>query len=570
MVLSKKIYGEIDKLVNNLCWCSPDNAFFCQDLGNSEEVTSFICNRYSLKSELVNFSQDFFSFKGLLLFDHPKLGVLLFESGFFSVGGKFKALSLGENRYIKVNKLDLFGEAIVVFFDEFRVDKKSKERIQIKINEYICHGTKSIKNLSLFFKLCQITQLSLVFFINIVAIRYFLNSPDDDVISLFLIPICSLLILYMILGYAYERLASFLEVNYRFREECCRISILTGFLASESEANINNLIAHCKRLRENKLKVLFSLMFLPTLVFSMIRLPVILVLLLLFVTLFYCWCSFSRRNLSCDASERYVQKLIFYMVNNLDTIKQLDCVRVYFNEWINIEKNIYETEMKNSSKENFSTFLDFAFLSFISIIIFLSMLVIGQFTNYNDIDEDINIYMVLVFYFSLTFSLSAKNVLYGFISSLNDYFKFNSFSLSLEHDSRKNKSIVFENSVSIVISNLKLRYGCYLSQSLHGEVDVLIKSDKVVTIEGDSSTGKSVLLKTIAGVEKPETGRVDVCGLAINSFSDEMRSSVFCFCDGNVETFFLSEKLDLLGFLTITCPGKVKLNRVNKILDIVA
>ncbi|PCI87754.1 MAG: ABC transporter ATP-binding protein [Hyphomicrobiales bacterium] len=66
-----------------------------------------------------------------------------------------------------------------------------------------------------------------------------------------------------------------------------------------------------------------------------------------------------------------------------------------------------------------------------------------------------------------------------------------------------------ENEDIIVIENLRSQFG---DNIVHDDLNLTIKRGRITGIVGGSGTGKSVLLRTMTGLKKPEAGSVKVLG----------------------------------------------------------
>jgi len=75
----------------------------------------------------------------------------------------------------------------------------------------------------------------------------------------------------------------------------------------------------------------------------------------------------------------------------------------------------------------------------------------------------------------------------------------------------------------VAVRGLVTRFG---SHAIHDGLDLDIRKGEVLGIVGGSGTGKSVLLRTIIGLKRPEGGRVEVLGQDIHAASDEGRRAI--------------------------------------------
>ena len=62
---------------------------------------------------------------------------------------------------------------------------------------------------------------------------------------------------------------------------------------------------------------------------------------------------------------------------------------------------------------------------------------------------------------------------------------------------------------AVVIQNLHKRFG---SQVVLKGIDLKVEQGETVAVLGRSGTGKSVLLKLIIGLQKPDTGSIQIHG----------------------------------------------------------
>jgi len=77
-----------------------------------------------------------------------------------------------------------------------------------------------------------------------------------------------------------------------------------------------------------------------------------------------------------------------------------------------------------------------------------------------------------------------------------------------------------DHDVVISIRGLRNQFG---SQVVHNDLDLDIYRGEIIGIVGGSGTGKSVLLRTIAGLNRPQAGTVEVLGINIqNADQDTM------------------------------------------------
>ena len=61
----------------------------------------------------------------------------------------------------------------------------------------------------------------------------------------------------------------------------------------------------------------------------------------------------------------------------------------------------------------------------------------------------------------------------------------------------------------------------FVSKQVHKDINFHVKKGECLGLIGGSGTGKSVILRSLIGLEKPDTGKVIVNGYEINRLSEE-------------------------------------------------
>jgi len=90
------------------------------------------------------------------------------------------------------------------------------------------------------------------------------------------------------------------------------------------------------------------------------------------------------------------------------------------------------------------------------------------------------------------------------------------------HDSTDN---TIQDSPEVVISvrGLRNQFGTHV---VHEDLHLDVYRGEILGVVGGSGTGKSVLLRTIAGLQKPAAGQVDVLGVDVLTADEETRSAL--------------------------------------------
>ncbi len=76
---------------------------------------------------------------------------------------------------------------------------------------------------------------------------------------------------------------------------------------------------------------------------------------------------------------------------------------------------------------------------------------------------------------------------------------------------------------AIRVQNLRTRFG---PQVIHDDLDLEVRRGEVFGIVGGSGTGKSVLLRALLGLQRPERGAIQVLGQELERLSDAARRAL--------------------------------------------
>lgn len=77
-----------------------------------------------------------------------------------------------------------------------------------------------------------------------------------------------------------------------------------------------------------------------------------------------------------------------------------------------------------------------------------------------------------------------------------------------------------EGEAIIEVEGLRTRFG---DNVIHDDLNLTVKRGEVIGIVGGSGTGKSVLLRTILGLKKPDAGRIRVFGIDFSTLPEKER-----------------------------------------------
>ena len=79
-------------------------------------------------------------------------------------------------------------------------------------------------------------------------------------------------------------------------------------------------------------------------------------------------------------------------------------------------------------------------------------------------------------------------------------------------------SLQFDAEFPIVVEGLKNEFGSHV---IHEELDLKVKRGEILGVVGGSGTGKSVLMRSIIGLQHPSQGRIEVLGQVLGEPREE-------------------------------------------------
>jgi phospholipid/cholesterol/gamma-HCH transport system ATP-binding protein len=80
-----------------------------------------------------------------------------------------------------------------------------------------------------------------------------------------------------------------------------------------------------------------------------------------------------------------------------------------------------------------------------------------------------------------------------------------------------------ETDIVIRVQGLRNAFGTHV---VHEDLDIEVRRGEIIGVVGGSGTGKSVLLRTIAGLQRPTAGSVDVLGVDVLNADEQTRSAL--------------------------------------------
>jgi iron(III) transport system ATP-binding protein len=101
------------------------------------------------------------------------------------------------------------------------------------------------------------------------------------------------------------------------------------------------------------------------------------------------------------------------------------------------------------------------------------------------------------------------------------------------------------------------------------EVDLEIRSGELFFLLGPSGCGKSTLLRTIAGLQRPSSGRILFDGRDVTGVPTQKRNAVMCFQGYALWPHMTVRENIRFGLSVRETPGEAQLAQVEKALDIV-
>lgn len=77
--------------------------------------------------------------------------------------------------------------------------------------------------------------------------------------------------------------------------------------------------------------------------------------------------------------------------------------------------------------------------------------------------------------------------------------------------------------IVIRVKGLRNAFGTHV---VHDDLDLEVRRGEIIGVVGGSGTGKSVLLRTISGLQRPSAGSVDVLGVDVLNADEDTRSAL--------------------------------------------
>jgi phospholipid/cholesterol/gamma-HCH transport system ATP-binding protein len=88
----------------------------------------------------------------------------------------------------------------------------------------------------------------------------------------------------------------------------------------------------------------------------------------------------------------------------------------------------------------------------------------------------------------------------------------------VEHRARLKQHDAYHGEYPIVVEGLVNRFG---SQTIHEDLSLKVRRGEILGVVGGSGTGKSVLMRSIIGLQSPESGTIEVFGRSISDHREE-------------------------------------------------
>ncbi|WP_425348102.1 ABC transporter ATP-binding protein [Vreelandella aquamarina] len=95
--------------------------------------------------------------------------------------------------------------------------------------------------------------------------------------------------------------------------------------------------------------------------------------------------------------------------------------------------------------------------------------------------------------------------------------------VSTEHSPKDAATDDASSTAAIKVRDLENRFGDHV---VHESLDLDLLSGEILGVVGGSGTGKSVLLRSIVGLKRPDAGQVEVLGNDLSELDDKERSQI--------------------------------------------
>ncbi len=98
--------------------------------------------------------------------------------------------------------------------------------------------------------------------------------------------------------------------------------------------------------------------------------------------------------------------------------------------------------------------------------------------------------------------------------------------------------------------------------------DLQIDAHELLTLFGESGSGKTTILRLIAGFERPDSGQILVCGRAVTGLPPERREIGYVFQDYTLFPHLSVGKNIAYGLRVQKVPAEARVRRVRELLDL--
>lgn len=349
---------------------------------------------------------------------------------------------------------------------------------------------------------------------------------------------------------AYKML--YLDTKYLFKDNNkLAEKDLESVIVGDTDAFRNILSQTIKFLTELfKLLILFIILFyysIPVGILSCIRIPIFFVVIRLFGV------PLDKFNESARSSKSVLIQRIKSIFLSIVPIKSM-CLESSVLEKIGVDINNYTGDQEkiaitNANYQEINTAIN-TFFSIFSIIIcgysiFKGNMSIGEMMLVNNIQSR----TTMPLFFFNNFYLQYKNCFPSVTRLVNI--------TEIEVES-SNKYLKKQTELSF--SDVRLEHICYSyddKKNILDDVSLVIKKGEKIIISGDNMSGKSTLIKIIAGLIKPDFGKIFINGLEINN-TMELRDYF---------TVLLQNQNDYCYFGTNGSGGEVSLKNLKLVKD---
>ena len=524
--LASSVYSPVTEpfvLSDNLCIESLHNLFQKHfSLSGWPVKTSSSAIENSLVSLAVH------SIYGLILI---KPSPSLFKNNFVC------ALLLQHNKEITLTELDYKKISnLRIFYEVYKPSNSESLPNTLNVGEFVLYPYRKLLKQSYFLQTLISFLISVLFIVNYNLLAFALPTINSEAYNgtffLFFLIVC----LVYILNFFSGRIQNFINASIDTREEIAFLS--TRWSVSRSlliKLGTEKTDRYCRILAKKgrdlvQARILLITLFpvIPILFTMFLRLPIILIIVVVLLSTAGVLLKVNSVRLSdqkkeslnnLEANNHYLFNLFF---NNLLSLKFIKHVEYYRKKWSIDKIRLDEKQFEITNINKKTEFLESTIKKCVAFSALITIVILVSFSEQEL--EVSNAFMITYIVTSLSMIIPKIVTLVSNIVE-SKRLLFNVGDITKDLLTARAKSNVKNSNVSVSFKSLLLQHSCFFAD--FESLDLTFTGPKFINITGESGSGKSLLLRTIAGLTAPKHGNVSVMGVDAMSISQKARSRIF-------------------------------------------